>query len=101
MHEPQPRNFKCLCCVDVATFVQVEVTHRIAWRRGTAFCDASTVAAGNLIGQGGAYACRSGCSGSLGSTQFQCTDFSVSEDWSAGQGSSTVTLSGVTNFEAS
>ena len=80
---------------------QVVVTHRIAWRRGTAFCDALTVAAGNLIGQTGIFACRIGCLGSLGSTQFQCTDFNVGEDWSAGQDSNTVTLSGVTSFEAS
>ena len=79
---------------------QIVVTHRIAWRRGTAFCDASTVAAGNLIGSAGSFNCRIGCLGSLGSTQFQCTDFNVEEDWSAGQDSNTVTLSGVTSFEA-
>ena len=77
------------------------VTHRIAWRRGTAFCDASTVAAGTLIGLGGFFACTVGCSGNLGSVQFQCTDFSVDEDWSDGQGTNEVTLIGVANFEAS
>ena len=76
------------------------VTHRIAWRRGTAFCDASTVAAGTLIGQNGYIACTVGCSGNLGSVRFQCTDFNVMEDWSAGQGTLEVTLSGVTYFEA-
>ena len=78
------------------------VTHRIAWRRGWAgtFCDASTVSAGTLIGPSGSFACTVGCSGNLGSVRFQCTDFSVSEDWSAGQGTNEVTLSGVTNFEA-
>ena len=76
------------------------VSHRIAWRRGTAFCDASTVAAGTLIGQSGFFACTIGCSGNLGSVRFQCTDFSVSEDWSAGQGTKEVTLSGVAYFEA-
>ena len=77
------------------------VTHRIAWRRGTAFCDASTIASGNLIGAGGSFTCTTGCSGSLGSTQFQCTDFNVAEDWSAGQGSNNANLSGVSYFEAS
>ena len=77
------------------------VTHRIAWQRGTAFCDASTVSAGTLIGRSGYFSCTVGCSGNLGSVQFQCTDFSVSEDWSAGQGTNEVTLSGVANFEAS
>ena len=76
------------------------VSHRIAWRRATAFCDASTVSAGTLIGQSGSFSCTIGCSGSLGSVQFQCTDFSVSEDWSAGQGTNEVTLGGVAYFEA-
>ena len=77
------------------------VTHRIAWHSDWAFCNASTVAAGTLIGPTGNIACTVGCSGNLGSVQFQCTDFSVSEDWSAGQGTNEVTLSGVANFEAS
>ena len=85
----------------VLLLLQIVVTHRIAWRRGTAFCDTSTIASGNLIGAGGSFTCMTGCSGSLGSTQFQCTDFNVDEDWSAGQGSNTVTLSGVSYFEAS
>ena len=85
----------------VLLLLQIVVTHRIAWRRGTAFCDASTIASGNLIGQSGTISCRTGCSGSLGSTQFQCTDFNINEDWSAGQGSNTVTLSGLADFEAS
>ena len=59
------------------------------------------MSAGTLIGEAGSITCQRGCSGSLGSVQFQCTDFSVDEDWSAGQGSNEVTLSGVTNFEAS
>ena len=81
--------------------MQIVVTHRIAWRRGWFFCNASTVSAGTLIGQAGSFACTVGCSGDLGSVQFQCTDFSVDEDWSAGQGTNEVTLSGVANFEAS
>ena len=80
---------------------QIVVAHRIAWERETAFCNASTVSAGSLIGEHGTFTCRSGCSGSLGSTQFQCTDFNVDEDWSSGEGRNEVTLSGVTNFEAS
>ena len=82
-------------------YAQIIVTHRIAWRIGTAFCDASTIASGNLIGEGGNFACTTGCSGSLGTTQFRCTDFNVDEEWSTGENSNTVTLSGVSYFEAS
>ena len=92
------------CCLAALCFnynMQITVTHRIAWRRGTAFCDASTVSAGTLIGESGSFFCRAGCSGSLGSVRFQCTDFNVNEDWSAGQGTNVISLNGVTNFEAS
>ena len=51
---------------------------------------------------GGSLVCRSGCEGrNFGSLQYRCTDFSVNEDWSTGQGSNEVSLSGVTSFEAS
>ena len=79
------------------------VTHRIAWRRDTrqgGNCDANTTAAGTLIGMG-TLACRSGCSGEIGSLQYQCTDFSVDDNWSAGQGSNEMNLTSVVNFEAS
>ena len=45
--------------------------------------------------------CQSGCRGVVGSMQFQCTDFSVTEDWSSGQRSYTYVISGVDYFEAS
>ena len=86
-------------------YLQVLFTHRIAWRRGSSEggnCDASTVDEARMIG-GGELACSiaSGCSAFIGSLEYQCTDFSVAEDWSAGQGSNEVSLSGVTSFEAS
>ena len=37
----------------------------------------------------------------VGSMQFQCTDFSVNEDWSSGQRTYTFDFSGVDYFEAS
>ena len=79
------------------------VTHRIAWRRdyGGTFCNATTVSAGTLIGSSDVFTCHVGCSGNIGSVRFQCTDFSVDENWSAGQGSNVVNLTEVTNFEAS
>ena len=49
----------------------------------------------------GQLVCREGCSGSLVALKYQCTDFSVDENWSTGQGSSETNLTGVTDFEAS
>ena len=81
---------------------QVEFTHRIAWKRGgDAFCDDTTISEGKLIGENGNLTCRKGCSGNIGSTKFNCTDFSVDEDWSAGEGSNVVNLTGDPRFEAS
>ena len=45
--------------------------------------------------------CRTGCRGTVGSMQFQCTDYSVLEDWSSGQRSYMYDISGVDYFEAS
>ena len=64
-------------------------------------CDANTVSAKTLIGPLEDITCRVGCSQTLGSVQFQCTDFNVREKWSAGQGSNERNLSAVTHFEAS
>ena len=79
------------------------ITHRIAWRRNSTegdSCDAHTTAARTLLG-GGTLACRSGCSGNIGSLQYQCADFSVTDNWSAGQGSNEINLTSVVSFEAS
>ena len=62
--------------------------------------------AGRLRGHTrGDITCRVGCTGirfgSLGLALYQCTDFSVDEDWSTGEGSNEANLTGVTNFEAS
>ena len=79
------------------------ITHRIAWRRNSAEggnCNAHTTAAGTLLG-GGTLDCRSGCEGNIGSLQYQCTDFSVTDNWSAGQGSNEINLTSVVSFEAS
>ena len=82
-------------------YMQVLFTHRIAWEITSAPCNASIVSSGVLIGEAGVITCRAGCSGSLGSVQFQCTDFNIEEGWSAGQGSNEVNLTSVVTFEAS
>ena len=81
--------------------IQITITHRIAWRRGTAFCDASTITSGRLIGEAGSLNCQIGCRGRVGSMQFQCTDFSETEDWSSGQRTYNYDMSEVDYFEAS
>ena len=87
-------------------YSQVEISHRIAWRRtfsSSLHCDSSTISSMTLLGSPFDYlTCRVGCTGNLGTMQYFCTDFSDSEDWSAGERSYTYTFgSGVTYFEAS
>ena len=55
---------------------------------------------GYLLGSG-SVDCRSGCLGNIGLLWYQCTDFSIVENWSAGQGSNEADLSETENFEAS
>lgn len=83
-------------CFDV---LQIEITHRVAWRRGTAYCDQTTIASNSLISGGNLY-CQSGCSGSVGSMAFYCNSYSTSEDWSAGENTYMYDTRGVTVFEA-
>ena len=82
--------------------LQIEMSHRFAWRRSWSGnnCTQNTIDSRALIGGGTLY-CRSGCSGSVGNLNFYCTDFSTSEDWSAGERSYIYDASGVTYFEAS
>ena len=80
--------------------MQIEITHRVAWRRGTAYCDANTSSTELL--SGGTLACRSGCSGNLGNMSFYCTDYSESEDWTSGERTYTTNIgTNETSFEAS
>ena len=67
----------------------MEISFQISWRRSWSnnkYCDSSTIASGTLIGDYSAnsLSCYSGCSGTVGSLRFKCTDFSISEDWSYG-----------------
>ena len=102
----------CSICVSVLIVVentypkllilQIEMTHRIAWRRSSFsnICTQSTID-NRVLYAGGTLYCRSGCSGSVGSMSFYCTDFSTSEDWSAGERSYIYNAQGLTSFEAS
>ena len=77
----------------------------MSWERQEAYCDANTISAGRVIRVSGDFdymtmTCDSSCSGSV-RVWFQCTDFNVAENWSAGHGSSEMPLSGLQSFEAS
>ena len=78
------------------------MTFRIAWRRnsGGNYCDQSIISRRTLLGYGD-LTCRSGCSGSIGSLTYYCTDYSVSENWSAGTKTYTYNAGSGTNIEAS
>ena len=69
--------------INYTCYLQIEISFRIAWRRGSALCDQSTIDSQALIG-GGSLSCTSGCVGTLGDMSFYCTDYSETEDWTAG-----------------
>ena len=79
-------------------YVQIEISFRIGWRRGTAFCNQSTIDSQALIGVG-SLSCTSGCNGTLGDMSFYCTDYSETEDWTAGGRTYQTTIS-TPEFEA-
>ena len=66
----------------------MEIFFQISWRRdffsGDDFCTSTTVANGNLIGRG-SLTCQYGCSGTVSSLVYKCTDFSISDNWSFGE----------------
>ena len=68
---------------------QVEIHFRISWRKsfsGRTQCNNDVIAAGTYIGPAGSYLdCFYGCHGQITSMDYKCTDFSIQEDWSAGE----------------
>ena len=82
--------------------LQVQVIHRIAWRRDRSEggrCTQATIDAQTLLPSGGQLACQSGCSGTIGNFSYYCTDFSVTDNWSAGERTYTYNFTGP-SFEA-
>ena len=77
--------------VIVSCQLQVQVTHRVAWRRNTdagGRCTQATIDAQTLLqGEGQlSRTCRSGCiNGTIEDFSYYCTDFSVTDNWSAGE----------------
>ena len=94
-----------IACRLIATYniIQIEITHRIAWRRSWSGLGCTTSDIGTFRSFGfGAVDCRVGCSGRVGDLTFYCTDFDTVEDWVAGERTYTYNIgTSVTNFEAS
>ena len=93
----------CISALSVKSTLQIEITHRIAWRRSSGEggrCSQTTIDNRVLIGGGSLY-CRIGCRGIVGRMTYYCTDFSTTEDWSAGERTYIYNASGVAHFEAS
>lgn len=84
---------------------QIEIHHRIAWRRSFSnnnyYCDATTISSSALLGGTETSLCRVGCSGTLASLKYHCTDYSTTDDWSSGEKTSIYDMRSVTYFEAS
>ncbi len=79
--------------------IQIEITHRMSWRRSAYYCDQNTINNRQLIGGGYLY-CSRGCRWYLGSLSFYCTDYSVAEDWSSGERTWQVNVGKPSNFQA-
>ena len=65
----------------------MEIFFQISWRRDSSeggSCTSTTVANSNLIGNG-YLTCQYGCSGTVSSLAYKCTDFSISDNWSFGE----------------
>ena len=68
--------------------LQVQITHRIAWRRDSSAgrgCTQAAIDAQTLLSSSHNLICQSGCSGNVGNFSYHCTDFSVTDNWSAGE----------------
>lgn len=75
----------------------------MAWRRSWSgsTCNAADIGTTAQFGSG-SLTCRSGCSGTVGSLHFYCTDFDADEDWTTGDRTYTYNMgTSVTAFEAS
>ena len=73
---------------------QVDFSFRLAFRRSSYYCDENTVRSKSMIGGGSWQAVSSGYyTRTIANARFQCTDYSVREDWSSGENSFTYSFS--------
>ncbi len=85
--------------------VQIEIFHRLSWRRSTPWTNHATCFPGNdsLLDAQGHLICVTGCSGVVSDTTFYCTDQNLIEDWVTGTRTYFYTLNTTdisTGFEA-
>jgi hypothetical protein len=92
---------------DYGTTVKIEFTARWAWRRSyksDLYCDDNTISSGATIGIPGNIVCDVGCTTSnevIGDIYFECTQYSVSDDWTMGEKIFEYTLPKSSNIQAS
>ena len=76
--------------------MQVQITRRVALKQTTCNRASATLNVGNQL------ACQSGCSGSIGTSTLNCTDFMTNDSWSTGEQTYTHMFRGTESyFEAS
>ena len=63
--------------------MQMEISFHISWRRDHFPCDSSIINAGSLIGDG-SLTCQYGCSATVSSLKYMCTEYSIDDNWSFG-----------------
>ena len=59
-------------------YMQVRLIHRVTLKRTTCNQASATLGTNQLV-------CQSGCSGSIGTSTLNCTDFMISDSWSTGE----------------
>ncbi|KAK3599694.1 hypothetical protein CHS0354_037165, partial [Potamilus streckersoni] len=66
--------------------MQIEITYRVSWRRSanSHLCNNNDIISGQLLPGEGSLDCFQGCTGTMTSLNYHCTDFSESEDWTTG-----------------
>lgn len=66
----------------------MEIFYHISWRRNSGaggYCSSYDVTNGNILLGEGSLTCQYGCSGTVSSMAYRCTDFSIVENWSFGE----------------
>ncbi|CAC5424640.1 unnamed protein product [Mytilus coruscus] len=79
---------------------QIELNYRVAFRTsyGSAHtCNAETIENGTLLSGEGTLQCIEGCSDTITTMSYYCTDFSANEDWTSGTNSVKYNLSSSSN----
>ncbi|XP_052078414.1 integrin beta-like protein B isoform X2 [Mytilus californianus] len=80
---------------------QIEISYRLAFRRDYSsnhMCDDSNIINGDILNGEGVLQCDYGCSGIIANPMsYYCTDYSVDENWAAGQRSVSYNFTPTTN----